>query len=135
METTSCTECGIVFGVPDAWLKARRTDGRNFCCPNGHRLAYKESTTDALRRERDLLKQRLAERDDAVARAEKSLTTARGQITRLKKRAKAGVCPCCNRTFQNMAAHMATCHPDMDPNIVDLETEKTKLRRAARGER
>jgi hypothetical protein len=25
-----------------------------------------------------------------------------------------GVCPCCNRTFQNLARHMAGKHPDYE---------------------
>lgn len=37
---------------------------------------------------------------------------ARGQVTRLKNRAAAGVCPCCNRTFHQLVRHMAAKHPD-----------------------
>ena len=44
--------------------------------------------------------------------AEASLQATKGVVTRLKKRAIAGVCPCCNRTFQQLAAHMAHKHPD-----------------------
>lgn len=36
----------------------------------------------------------------------------KGQNTRLKNRIAAGVCPCCNRSFQNVARHMAGQHPD-----------------------
>ncbi len=31
--------------------------------------------------------------------------------TKLKNRIKHGVCPCCKRTFQNIAKHIATKHP------------------------
>tara|TARA_Y100000310_G_scaffold338946_1_gene430083 strand:- start:1163 stop:1354 length:192 start_codon:yes stop_codon:yes gene_type:complete len=44
--------------------------------------------------------------------AEKTASTYKGQVTKLKNRAKAGVCPCCNRTFQNLSRHMETKHPD-----------------------
>lgn len=32
--------------------------------------------------------------------------------TRTRNRIAAGVCPCCNRTFQNLADHMRTLHAD-----------------------
>jgi 4-hydroxy-3-methylbut-2-en-1-yl diphosphate synthase IspG/GcpE len=35
----------------------------------------------------------------------------------LAKRAKAGVCPCCNRTFSNMAEHMKKQHADFDGKV------------------
>lgn len=36
----------------------------------------------------------------------------KGVATRLKNRAAHGVCPCCNRTFQQLARHMSAKHPD-----------------------
>jgi hypothetical protein len=33
-------------------------------------------------------------------------------MTRIKKRVAAGVCPCCNRSFKDLARHMAGQHPD-----------------------
>jgi hypothetical protein len=89
-------------------------------CPNGHPWVYAagESDFDKLRRERDRLTQRIAEKDDEIAHqkllreeAEKSAAARKGVITRLKNRASAGVCPCCNRTVLQMARHMATKHP------------------------
>ncbi len=133
MDALTCYKCGIVFGVPSHWLASRREDKGQFFCPNGHGQAFVESTADVLRRERDRLRQQISQKDDEIewqreqrAMADRRVIAAKGQITRLKKRAKAGVCPCCNRTFANMAAHMKTCHPDMDPNVVDLDQEKAK---------
>lgn len=39
-----------------------------------------------------------------------------------KKRASAGVCPCCNRTVSQMARHMQAKHPDY--NVVPLKVAK-----------
>lgn len=33
------------------------------------------------------------------------------QLTKTRKRIANGVCPCCHRTFQNLARHMAGQHP------------------------
>jgi hypothetical protein len=35
------------------------------------------------------------------------------KTARKLSRVSAGVCPCCNRTFQNVARHMKTKHPDI----------------------
>jgi hypothetical protein len=34
------------------------------------------------------------------------------ELRRIQKRTAAGVCPCCNRTFQQLARHMKTRHPE-----------------------
>jgi RNase P subunit RPR2 len=129
----TCCDCGIAFHVPDQWLESRRSDKKVFYCPNGHQQAFTQSEADRLRLERDRLKQQLAQKDDEIAWqreqrkiGDRRVIAAKGQITRLKNRAKAGVCPCCNRTFSNMAAHMKTKHPEMDPKVVDLDVEKAK---------
>lgn len=117
----SCAACGIEFAVPEHWNNKRHESGADFWCPNGHCLTYGESAASKLRRERNRLKQQLAEKDDAIAHLERSRAATQGQVTKLKKRAKAGVCPCCNRTFQNLARHMQNKHPDFGPNKVEGE--------------
>lgn len=133
MTRICCGECGIEFDVPETWRAARQESKDTFYCPNGHSRVYLESEADKLRRERDRLAQQIAQKDDEIKwqrdlrqATERQVSAAKGQITKLKKRASAGVCPCCNRTFANMAAHMKTKHPDMDPNVVDLGAEKAK---------
>lgn len=113
-EETYCVDCGIQFSVPQDWLDRRCADGRPFYCPNGHSLSYKVGPTEAdkLRLERDRLKQQLAQKDDAIRDAERALAAQKGQVTKLKKRAVAGACPCCNRTFRQLTLHMKHKHPD-----------------------
>ena len=122
MDTLNCTGCGIHFGMPDGYLDNRRSDKKNFYCPNGHSMSYTESEADCLRRERNRLKQQVAQRDDAIREyieqrdaAERTASAYKGQVTRLKNRSKAGLCPCCNRHFTNLERHMASKHPNMDP--------------------
>lgn len=38
----------------------------------------------------------------------------KGNVTKLKKRASAGLCPCCNRHFTNLQRHIASKHPDIN---------------------
>ena len=117
-EEMECVNCFVVFGVPFGFIAKRRQDKQSFYCPNGHSMSYRESALDRERRERQRLEQQIAQRDDEIRRqremreaAERTASARKGQITKLKNRAAAGVCPCCNRTFQNLARHMNSQHP------------------------
>lgn len=117
-EEQDCIHCGVRFGVPPGYTEQRRADRGTFYCPNGHSMAYKESTADVLRRERDKLKQNEAWYEDRLKAerasreaAERKLAASKGQITKIKKRAAAGICPCCSRHFTDLERHMGTKHP------------------------
>lgn len=120
-----CKTCGLEYMIPAAFHAALRNSKAWWHCPNGHQWHYTENEADKLRRERDQLAQRIAQKDDEiaqldasrdrawseVARQERKLSAAKGQITKIKKRVHGGVCPCCNRTFSDLAKHMAGKHP------------------------
>jgi len=120
----TCCSCFADFGMNAEQYKVRQTDHKTFWCPacgtTQHFAGMSEK--EKLRQENQRLKQNAAYKDDQIKavreRADREQHTARaykGQCTKLKKRAKAGVCPCCNRMFMNMQAHMATKHPKFDP--------------------
>lgn len=113
-----CCVCGIAYYVPQPWESARRRKGDGFHCPNGHSLHFGDNETDKLRRERDILIQEkarfLEEANRLRSRVDRHARTAaayKGQVTKLRKRASAGLCPCCNRSFENLQRHMKTKHP------------------------
>lgn len=120
----ACCQCKCQMWIPDALYEAARASGGpsgiRFYCGYGHSQYFciGESEADKLRRERDRLTQRIAEKDDEIKRqqeqrqaAERQLAATRGVVTRIKNRVGHGVCPCCNRTFGDLARHMATKHP------------------------
>lgn len=119
LAAVECASCGMTFGIAKDFQTRRRNDHQNFHCPAGHTNVYNaESEAEKIRRERDRLAQRVAERDDDVRRerdarmaAERSASAVRGQMTKLQKRAANGVCPCCTRSFTNLKRHMDTKHP------------------------
>jgi len=99
--------------------KARGEDF-TFYCPNGHPRAFIKGPTKEQRLQEELsqARQRLAMwMDEAKAERERANREAaskaayKGVATRTRNRIKNGVCPCCNRTFSNLAAHMANLHP------------------------
>ena len=135
----TCCKCKEPFAITAQTQKYLERSGQGFKCPFGHLQYYAEGPTEAdkLRHERDRLKQKVAEKDDEVEyhrqntatereraeAAERSARAQKGVATRLKNRAKAGVCPCCNRSFQNLASHMKNKHPDFgDDNVVPLKS-------------
>jgi len=117
--TLHCGKCGITFAMPQAFRDEKRDNGTTFYCPNGHPRVFAETETTRLRRQLEVAKQRQGwaearethERDQRQA-AERSNAALRGVVTRTKRRAAAGVCQCCSRTFQDVARHMASQHPD-----------------------
>lgn len=113
--------CSVEFAIPTALYNTCRGDTRQaFHCPLGHSNVFRESDADVLRRERDRLKQALAQKDDEISFERKSAEAARRKVKRVERRANAGVCQCCQRTFSNVARHMATKHPELKkPRLVE----------------
>lgn len=119
--------------IPDALYEAASYDSKIFFyCPYGHSQHYpkspRESAEDALRRERDRLAQRVAQKDDEIAyqrdraeATERRLSAAKGQVTKIKNRVGHGVCPCCTRSFGNLHRHMQSQHPDYAANAETIQ--------------
>lgn len=120
LQTKHCPVCFIEYAIPPSMDERRKKDGQQWWCPNGHTLSYGDSEADKLRRERDLLAQRIAQRDDQIRSeremrhtAERQAAAQKGQVTRLKRRAHGGAgCPHCNRHFSDLRRHIETKHPD-----------------------
>jgi|SRR5215472_18949455 len=114
-----CSECGIRWGMPSRFVVVRREgnpdERKNFYCPNGHSQIFKTTENDDLRRERDRLKQEHARLEDEVMEAERRARAAETRLRKAQQRTAAGVCPCCHRSFRQLAAHMKSRHPDVVP--------------------
>ena len=118
--------CGMPHAVPRALYDGMlrdHNDGNKQCgiyCPRGHSWTFAgdgkaavlerelKARTEALIRE----KQRHDQTAAALRTSRKQTAAEKGVVTKLKKRASAGVCPCCNRTFQQLARHMQGKHPE-----------------------
>lgn len=115
-EWIECASCGVFFG--SHVLRKRRQDHHPFYCPNGHSQHFpQENTEEFLRRKLAESDARLADRDRSIAweRSQRETEAQRAReaekkLKRIKTRVAAGVCPECNRTFQQLARHMACKH-------------------------
>jgi hypothetical protein len=124
-ETIDCYKCGVTFAVSASLRKAWLRDKTEFYCPNGHTQSYTESTAERLQKQLDAQKQETERQRQEVERqrqlridAERRTIAQRGVVTKLKKRVNCGICPHCQRTVKQMAAHIRSKHPEV------LETGK-----------
>lgn len=127
LESLTCCECGMTFGVPTSVVQQYRRDHRNFYCPSGHGQHFTGET------EEERLRAKLKAQEAATKQAEyaafqerkaykeaeqrheltrRSLSATRGQVTRIKNRIANGVCPVCSRSFENLHRHMHGQHPE-----------------------
>jgi type II secretory pathway component HofQ len=117
----------MAFAVP-ADVRARWLEHpTQFYCPQGHPQHYTETEVQRLQKqlaeaqekaqaatkrkewaEQEAKNARAAEAAERAAKDAERASKVRAQ--KKLKRVANGVCPCCNRTFQNLARHMKTKH-------------------------
>ena len=113
--------CGHVTAVPSHTVTQLRRSHENFYCstcgrPN-HFLEKSDVELEREKTERAERNLKWAESDrararDAAAAADRRATAYKGHLTRQRKRASAGTCPCCKRTFKALSQHMLKQHPE-----------------------
>jgi len=108
----TCPSCYVLYAVPKVMTERKERDGGDWYCPNGHAVKYSEPESTKLRRERDLLRQQLAEKDDEIRNIRNQRNAETAKLANLQKRSAAGTCQCCHRTFSQLARHMKTKHPE-----------------------
>lgn len=109
--TEHCCNCHMPFAMTKQFQLKRRKDRELFYCPAGHGQHYTGPSEESKLRQEIERKASMLEAERA--RAEK-IQQERDEIqrahTRMRTRVMNGVCPCCNRTFQNLLNHMRTEH-------------------------
>ncbi|MEX1185350.1 MAG: hypothetical protein WEA80_02015 [Gemmatimonadaceae bacterium] len=138
INAVTCCSCGVLFGLENGHQARLRKSHEGFYCPNGHiqyYLAQTEIERKAWQLARDLENTerclKYAREGAAKVRlqrdaANRSVTARKGVITKMKRRAKAGRCPCCSEVFKNLRAHMKTNHPKYEPekHVAALERQR-----------
>ncbi len=106
-------ECGTPIAMPRQIYESFLADRTQyFHCCFGHPQHFTGPTeAEKLKGQLEIKERSLEWGRARVKRAEKQVSVFKGKVTRIKNRVGNGVCPCCNRTFQNLMAHMQTKHP------------------------
>lgn len=120
----TCPACGVRHAIPaDLNHQAKLSRGqlgRQIYCPNGHSWHYTGKTDadrerearEAAERQVLYLQNRRTELETRLEHAKHEIRGQKAAKTRIKNRIAKGVCPCCNRTFQDLQRHMTTQHPE-----------------------
>jgi DNA-binding transcriptional regulator YiaG len=109
----TCCNCHVQFAMTEELYQRRLKDRNWFYCPNGHSQHYTGPTEvqklrSELERKQEMLNAATARANSAQQQKNSILKAHR----KMRVRVMNGVCPCCNRTFQNLMSHMKTQHPD-----------------------
>lgn len=134
LEVVSCPTCHMVYAIPESLARSARAypggsrGGWTIVCPVGHDWHYiGKSVEEKLKDARELLSSEKAAHDQTAAhlRGERiAKSRFKNERDRLKQRVANGVCPCCNRTFKQLAAHMQSKHPEFVSEAVEARGEK-----------
>ena len=124
LEMETCCNCGMAFAAPQDWLANKKRDRTTFYCPAGHSQHYMGETYEAkvARLEREK-RDAEASRRFAEQRLELEKQNHQKELKRREKRAHAGVCQHCHRTFENVARHMKTKHSEVKEEAAKAPTE------------
>lgn len=108
-----CAACHMDFAVQNEFQRDRRSDHTRFYCPAGHVNYYpQKSDVDKARARAEHAEARATALKDQLDATERSRRALKGQVTKVRNRVSKGVCPCCNRHFENVERHMTTKHPE-----------------------
>lgn len=115
----TCGSCGGIYAIAARYYQEKYQKGGYWHCPYCQcGWGFGTSEIDRIKaqlatKEREIEQERKrkewAEQEARVT--ERRRRALKGQITKVKKRIGHGVCPCCNRSFENLRRHMATKHP------------------------
>lgn len=124
-ETCCRGDCGLTFGLERNHRDRLIETHQDFYCPNGHSQHYTAKTEaeklkDELAREKHRHEQAQAssrqawelvgKKNEELGHKRRQLAAAKAVRTKMLKRAEAGVCLKCHRTFPALADHMAQKH-------------------------
>ncbi len=114
LQTKTCPVCFINYAAPELLFEKKLEKKDNWFCPNGHSLVFTgETEAEKLAKEVARLKSEVEWQKGRVALKAKDVIAQKGLAAKAKNklaRVEKGVCPKCNRSFQNVARHMQTQH-------------------------
>ena len=118
-ELCECITCGVIYTCPEIVILKQRERGGYHHCPNGHSQGRDKNGSEnaQLLRRAQRAEQEQARLAEELATANRRTECEVRERERMMKRATAGVCQCCKRSFANVARHMKLKHP----NVVPLE--------------
>jgi transposase-like protein len=106
----NCGECGGTYAINERYRLQQWQKGGSWTCPYCKTGWGYANDNENSRLKRALEEER--QRKIAALARENEERIAREKLERKLKRVGRGVCPDCNRTFQNLARHMCAKHSE-----------------------
>src|SRR5437879_2340021 len=107
-----CCNCSIYFALPQSMRERLLDIGGSFYCPNGHGQHYSKPRNQELKdkiasleRANQRAHDYIQEKNHQITQLGYSVRALKAAKTKIINRVKNGVCPCCNRTFQDLQRH------------------------------
>ena len=104
LETLTCCVCGVEFAAPMLFVQKRCETHEDFYCPSGHGQAFLGET------EAEKLRKQLTEEKRLRSEEIEKRWATENKLAKVTKRASAGLCQHCNRTFSNVVRHLKSKH-------------------------
>ena len=112
----NCGVCGGTYAINERYREEKEEDGASWSCPYCRTWwGYGEGKNARLKRELENARNNASYYKGRLQDEERSHSATKGHLTRVKTRVAHGVCPCCNRTFRQLARHMKAKHPEYTP--------------------
>ncbi len=105
-----CCRCGMMFGMTQDVQRRLGDNGGTFYCPHGHGQSYTEPTVEVLRKQLREEQGRVAQIQSQLNGTLSELVGKTRELTKIKRRINAGVCPYCKRHFVNLQRHVECKH-------------------------
>ena len=114
LQTVDCGVCGGSYAINKRHHTWCHENGKAWTCPYCKcSWGYAGiGEVDKLKNELEAERARKQAALERANRVEADLLKAQRAEKRMKTRIAAGTCPCCQRTFKQLAAHMHRKHPD-----------------------
>lgn len=107
--------CDITFAMTEKFYDETKRTGRTWYCPNGHPWVWTGPTTETQLRD---AKAKTVALEDQLRAAIRDAERTRAALVRDRHRVANGLCPCCNRYFENVHRHIRGQHPDYDASAL-----------------
>lgn len=121
----TCPLCGVHYALDAAFARLKWDQGGDWYCPNGHNLIFTETKAQKLQKQLDAERKKIADQQETIRYFDKRLSetvqerdnatrnwkSTKTRLRKTKERVANGVCPCCNRNFENLQRHIRTKHP------------------------
>ena len=103
--------CNLQFAMTRNFYDYTKRTGEGWWCPAGHERVWADDTVEEQLQRAEARNQHL---EDQLRASVQEAENTRIALLRDRQRFANGVCPCCQRSFDNVRRHMQAKHPDYD---------------------